>query len=405
MNFHFRVAHILLILNGLICMMPLRGQSQDLGMKLDSLFTSIVEEGYLNGCVAYVEMEGRIIHYRAYGYKNIELGYRMEKNTIFEISSMSKFITSAGALKLIEDGKLAPGDPVSRYIPCFSDIKVMEFQGTDSCRIVDPYREITIHDLLNHTSGIGYGWTNDTIDRMYRAKELYSAGQTSEVFLNGLCHIPLKFHPGTDWEYGFSTDVLGFVIEKVTGMTLQDYLSDALFKPLSMNSTGFYLSENQIFRMAESYEYTQNGLIRTDNPPVMVFNDKPSAFWGGAGLLSSARDLSAFYRMILNQGIYKGKKVLSPESVAYITGVNTGNLFSGQESGKEFTCGTGISIKNGRVNSLFWEGSPYNTSYYLIPEGKIIAVLLTRNSPFGHLNLTSRFRETVINNLRYSVGK
>ena len=217
--------------------------SQDLDQALDSLMSMYVDEGKLHGSVTYVQRGDEILHFEAHGFSNVELSQKMEKDAIFRIASMSKVITAAGALKLYEDGRFLLDEPVKEYLPQLSDLKVLENIGTDSVKIASLERDITIRDLFRHTAGFGYAYqespNNDTIDNQYISKNLSTSNQTADDFLTKLAEIPLKYQPGSEWEYSYSIDVLGFLIEEITGQSLHEYLTESLFEPLEMTSTGF----------------------------------------------------------------------------------------------------------------------------------------------------------------------
>ncbi|MCG8700342.1 MAG: beta-lactamase family protein, partial [Bacteroidales bacterium] len=193
--------------------------SQKLTKSLDSLMNNYVSEGKLHGCVTYVQQHNKVEHFKSYGHKNIEENEEMHKEVIFAIASMTKIVTAAGALKLYEQGKFLLDDPVQKYLPQFEYIKVMEHIGTDSMKLVKPQRDITIRDLFRHTSGIGYPpdkmQIKDTIDKMYTDAQ-FSQISSSEEFLDKICEIPLWFHPGSAWKYGYSNDILGMLIEKIS---------------------------------------------------------------------------------------------------------------------------------------------------------------------------------------------
>lgn len=374
--------------------------SQNLSHDLDSLLENYVSTQQLHGCVVYVKQNSEIAHFKAYGYQNISQNLKMRKNVIFEISSMTKLITSAAAMKLVEDGKISLSDPVKNYLPEFSNLKVLVNENTDSTRTVPLERDITIRDLLRHTAGFGYGWSDDSVDRIYRKYNIYGANQNAENFLNSLALIPLKYQPQTKWEYSCSADVMGVIIERITGMSLQDYYSREIFIPLKMKSTGFYLSEFTFGRLSGNYEMRGGKLIQNDFPLPSAYLKPPKMYWAGAGIVSTAQDLANFYSMILNYGSFKGKQILSRESVEEIVSNQISGIADSSSGIQGFGFGTGIRIdKNGKSTGIYWGGSPYNTSFFIDFQRGITAIFLTQNAPFGHLNITADFEKIVRENL------
>ena len=364
------------------------------------MFFNYVKMGKLHGCVTFVQQGGEILHFRSYGFQNIRQNIKMKNNVIFEISSMTKIITAAGALKLVEEGKLNLYDPLKKHLPQLADLKVLENGGTDSSQLVSPDRDITIRDLLMHTAGFGYGWSNDTIDKLYRQHYLYGPNQTSENFLNTLSQIPLKYQPGSKWEYSCSIDILGFIIEKITGETLHDYLKEVFFIPLKMKSTGFYIEEYNIDRLCCNFEFVNGKLKQLDFPHPSAYLKLPSIYWGGAGIVTTAGDLANFYNMILNFGTYKGKQVLKAQTVELLISNQISDVKEPPVQLEGYGFGTGVKTdKNtGKTSEVYWQGSPYNTSFFIDFEKQLIGIFLTQNGPFGHLDIINRFEETVREN-------
>ena len=367
---------------------------------MDSVLESYVNTHQLHGCVVYVKQNNEIAHFKAYGFQNISQNLKMKKNVIFEISSMTKLITSAAAMKLVENGKISLSDPIKKYVPEFSNLQVLINENTDSARTVPVEKDITIRDLLRHTAGFGYGWTNDSIDRLYRKFNIYGVNQNSENFISSLSKIPLKYQPQTKWEYSCSADVMGVIIERITGMSLQDYYSQEIFIPLKMKSTGFYISELNIGRLSGNYEMRGGKLVQNDFPLPSTYLKPPKMYWAGAGIVSTAQDLANFYSMILNYGSFKGKQIVSRESVEEIVSNQIPGIADSSSGIQGFGFGTGISFdENGKSTGIYWGGSPYNTSFFIDFQRGITAIFLTQNGPFGHLNLNADFEKMVRKNL------
>jgi len=365
------------------------------------MLVNYVNSGKLHGCVTYVQQGSEVLHFKPYGYQDIERNIRMKKSVIFEISSMTKIITAAGALALVDQGKIQLDDPVKKFLPQLADLKVLENGGTDSSLLVNLDRDITVRDLLRHTAGFGYGWSSDTVDSLYRLNNLYGPNQTPENFLNKLSQIPLKYQPGTKWEYSCSIDVLGILIEKVSGKTLHEYLKQAFFIPLKMKSTGFFISENNIGRLCSNYEYKEGRLIHIDYPHPSVYLKTPSMCWGGAGIVTTAGDLANFYTMILNYGTFRGKQILTTQTVEMLISNQIAEVKGQPSQPDAYGFGVGVNTDkiSGRTNSVYWQGSPYNTSFFIDFNKQLVGIFLTQNGPFGHLNLINDFEKTIKKNV------
>ncbi len=375
--------------------------SQNLKHDLDSMLVNYVNDNQLHGCVTYVQQGNTVLHFESYGYQNIELKRKMTNDVIFDITSISKIITAAGALKLWEEGRFLLDDPVKKFLPQFNNLKVMVNMGTDSCRIVPTERDVTIRDLCRHTAGFGYGWGSDTIDYLYRLKRIDAAGQTRESYLNALCSIPLKFQPGSKWEYSCSIDILGFLIEEITQISLQEYLTKEFFIPLKMKHTGFYINEKDIDKLSAHYSYS-GGMLKQDEYPLPVqYLQVPAAFRGGGGIVSKASDLANFFTMILNYGDFKGRQILQSGTVELLISDQIGEIKDRSFDVPGYGFGVGVySDKNsGKTRSVYWQGSPFNTCFFIDFEKNLVAVFLTQNGPFGHLDIINRFTEIVEGNV------
>ncbi len=385
-------------------------KSQDLSKNIDETYGKLIDEGKLHGCVTYVQQGENVLHFKAYGYQNIEENKPMGKDAIFLIASMTKVVTSAGALKLYEEGKFLLDDPVKKYLKQFEHMTVLENIGTDSARIVPTARDITIRDLFRHTAGFGYAYTksasNDTIDNLYVDNKLYDSNSSDE-FLDKISSYPLKYHPGSKWRYSYSIDVLGFLIEEISGMTLEEYLKSEIFDPLEMTSSGFYVSPENINRLSSNYEFKDGKLQLIHNPETSPFAKPPKVYSGGGGLedniggmVTTASDFANFCKMIMNYGVFKGQQILKPQTVELMLS----NQIAGIEdrgfevSGYGFGTGVGHDIYSGNVNTVFWAGGPVNTYFRINMSKKVIAIFMTQNSPWVHENVMGIFGEIVEQN-------
>lgn len=287
-------------------------------------------------------------------------------------------------------------------------MKVIEDIGTDSSRLVDARRPITIRDLFRHTAGFAYTYraraSNDTIDNLYLSNKLYENAQTGDDFLNKIGSIPLKYHPGSKWRYSYANDVLGFLIEKLSGENLHDYLTTAIFKPLKMKSTGFYVSKKNAERLCGNYEYADGSLKLIDDPATSSYLSAPTVFSGGGGLqdnvggiVTSTQDFANFCNMLLHYGEYNGRQVLRPQTVELMISNQIANIHDRGFSVPGYGLGLGVSHEEneGRVKSINWAGGPYNTFFKIDYEHQVIAILMTQNSPWMHLGLMGKFGQIV----------
>jgi CubicO group peptidase (beta-lactamase class C family) len=281
----------------------------------------LIDKKEYAGAITLVARNGKIVEWKTYGLADVAKNKPMQKDTIVRIYSMTKPITTVAAMMLNEEGKFQLDDPVSKYLPELKGLRVYVGPGdkTEPAR-----REITIRDLMRHTSGFTYGPFGDSaVDRMYLAKNVNDENQNLQQFVSRLSTLPLKCQPGTKFNYSVSTDVLGRLIEVVSGQTLDAFFAERIFKPLDMVDTGFYVPANKVDRFAVNY-----GSDRTGAEPLKVVDDpqnkstylkSPKFLEGGGGLVSTARDYARFCQMLLNGGQLDGTRLLKAETVAEMT--------------------------------------------------------------------------------------
>jgi CubicO group peptidase (beta-lactamase class C family) len=375
------------------------GFSQELSESLDSLFGENISGGNLHGCVAKVVQNGKILHFKAYGYADLEERIKMSRSAIFDIASMSKPITAASALRLCDEGRFALDDPVKKYLPELGQLAVLEALPGGSYKTVPPIRDITVRDLICHTAGFGYGWSNDTVDVLYRRAKLDAVNQTPENYLQKLGLIPLKFQPGTKWEYSCSIDILGLMLERITGLRLDRVLSDEILRPLKMKSTGFYISSANISRLSRAYSFTSGKLEKQFYPLPVEYTVVPALFRGGGGLVSTAQDLANFCSMIIGNGSFNGQQVLRPETVQMMISNQIAGITDRSFEVSGYGLGIGVvPTEDGKgTKMVYWSGSPFNTFFFIDLEKNVIGIFLTQNGPFGHLGIREKFLETVEN--------
>ena len=384
------------------------GLSTERLTRISDIFDRYVDEGKLAGSVVLVARRGEVAYLQAFGYRDLENQDPMKENTIFRIASQSKALISVGIMMLQEEGKLLIGDPLGKYIPEFNETTVAVADDDGGYTVVPANRQITIRDLLTHTAGIGYGggvaaeeWEEAGIQGWYFA---YRDEPVLET-VRRMAALPNVAHPGERFVYGYNTDILGAVIEVVSGQPLDVFLTDRLFKPLKMNDTHFYLPEDKRDRLAVVYSAAENGLELAPDPGGMVgqgaYVDGPrKSFSGGAGLLSTAEDYMKFLQMMLNGGTCEGVQILSRKSVELMTVNHLGDIEFPWRKGTGFGLGFDVCLDlgargiPGSVGEYGWGGA-YHSDYWVDPKEELIVVYFTQLIPAGGLDDQSKLRALV----------
>ncbi|USG62548.1 beta-lactamase family protein [Sneathiella marina] len=329
-----------------------------------------VDNGTISGATVAVMRHGKLVYQKAFGTRGRGAAPGpLKTDDIFRIYSMSKPITTVGIMMLMEQGRIQLTDPVSKFLPAFAETKVMELGD-----LYAPDNPITISDLLRHTSGIVYGFFGDTEVRAeYQKVDLYDAGQTTAEMVGKLAALPLEHQPGDAWEYSHSTDVLGRVIEVVSGKKLDQFFKSEILGPLGMNDTAFYVDEEEKARIVEPQF---KGLLDPLNVPILHS--------GGGGLMSTADDYLIFSSMMLNGGIYEGKRLLKEETVAQMTQDQLGDVRPGNydlltdENGFGFGFAVRLSDEGFAAGSKgsYWWGGYAGTYFWIDPAEELIIVFM-----------------------------
>ena len=363
-----------------------------------SILNGYVNTNKLAGGVILVMKDGEELLHFAYGMQDIEANKAMQVDSIFRIASQTKALTSVGVMILKDRGLLKVTDPVSKYIPAFKKTTVLVVNEDKSHSIVPAQREITIHDLLTHTSGISYG--AGPIEEQWKSIGLYGwyfadKDQSIAEALAPITTLPQKAQPGTDFIYGHNVDLLGVIIETVSNKSLKDFFKEEITHPLGMKDTHFYLPASKKNRLAAVYNSTDTVIKRADDADKTSnfmtsqghYVDGPQkAYSGGGGLLSTARDYAKFLSMLLNKGSLSGTKILSQASVKeMISNQTPDNKKPAWLNGLSFGYGFGLTIAKegtlkGKTIRYEWGGA-YNSKYYVRPEDGVIVVYLTQLRP------------------------
>ncbi|MBW2181312.1 MAG: beta-lactamase family protein [Deltaproteobacteria bacterium] len=361
----------------------------------ENLQTDVSNE-IIPGAVALIARKGKIVYFENFGMQVKAKGIPMARNSIFRIYSMTKPIVGVAILLLHEKGKLDISDPVSKYLPEFRNMKVGIIEDGKIKDTVPVQREITIKDLLMHTSGLTYGvFGSSPIKDMYLDAEIDSRNQTLKVMTKRLGRIPLMFQPGIRWEYSRSFEVLGRLVEVVSGMTLDRFLESHIFRPLGMQDTGFYVKKMNLERIAE---HAENELMDVTRRPVKLA--------GGGGLVSTAEDYYRFVKMLLNNGALNNSRFLKEQTAKLITTDHMEKLPEWNDPkylpGKGYGFGLSVAVrikksgwKEGTIGDFWWGGAA-GTYFWVDPENELIAILMIQ-SPERRMYYRPRFREWVYN--------
>jgi CubicO group peptidase (beta-lactamase class C family) len=374
---------------------PRLGFAPDRLARIDRFLQQAVDSGRIAGAVALVLRDGQVAYERAVGWSDKESGRRMTSDAIFRIASQTKALTSTAVMMLVEEGTIALGDPVSRFIPAFAHTTVAS--RADSGRTVVPARRaITIKDLLTHTSGISYG-TDAFVASLYGAKALgpaagwgwYTADKSEPVCetMERLATLPFVAQPGDAFVYGYSTDVLGCVVERAAGVPLDEFIRARITAPLGMRDTHFFLPPDKRARLATVY--ASDSTNHVGRAPVGPrgqgdYVDGPRrSFSGGAGLLSTARDYARFLEMMRERGALDGTRLLSPKTVDVMTTNQSGTLMS--QNGLGFGLGFQTTDRLGAdglasVGTYGWGGA-YGSTYKVDPAERLVIVFMINQLP------------------------
>ena len=353
-----------------------------------------VDEGKHAGIITLIARDGKIVDFQAYGLRDVEKNLPMERDTICRVYSMSKIITCAATLMLMEDGKYNLDDPVSKYLPELKDMKVWTNGTTEPAK-----RPITIKHLLTHTSGLIYDFQgNDDLKKLWRSAELWT-GPGLTNFTAKLGKLPLKHHPGDAYTYGVNQDVLGALIERVSGRRFGAFLEERIFQPLAMKDTGFDVPPEKMNRLAKTYK-NEGGKFVEDKPIIETWPEEGKGIEaGGAGIFSTADDFARFAQMLCNGGTLDGKRILGRKTVELMTANHMVTLPNNQAATRQKGFGLGVEVTTdlgqlsmpSSVGQFGWYGAA--TTYCQIdPKEKIVAIALTQHFPFNQHGFFAAFQ-------------
>jgi CubicO group peptidase (beta-lactamase class C family) len=388
---------------------------EDVGMsgerlaRIDDFVDRHLGAHHFAGAVTLVARNGQVVQFKAYGMQDIESGVPMAKDSIFRIYSMTKPITSVAVMMLFEEGRFLLNDPVSKYLPAFKGLEVGvetvdKATGEKVLTTVPVDREVTIRDLLRHTSGLTYGfWGTSMVDKLYLENDVFGRDDTIEETVAKLGGIPLKHQPGTVWEYSVSTDVLGRLIEVLSGQRFDEFLRDRIFSPLGMNDTGFFVPPEKLDRLTTVYTPNEDNTAISPMDPSQArdFAKETRRLSGGGGLVSTASDYSRFAQMLLNGGELDGVRILSRPTIELMTSDHLGEVRDrGYLEPYGFGLGFMISPSRGISGSIlsagsFGWGGMAHTTFWVDPEEELIGIFLVQILPESPLPYRELFKPVV----------
>ena len=378
--------------------------------RIDREMNEWVQKGWMNGGVALVIHDGKIAYYKAAGYNDLATKTPLQKDGIFRIASQTKAITSVAMMILFEEGKLLLDDPVSKYIPAFRKQQVLEkFNADDTTYTTVPAKkEITIRELLTHTSGLGYAQIGSREANAIYAKHNLTAGvgvKNDQLLdaMNRLAKLPLMHQPGEKWTYGLNTDLLGCLVEVISGMTLDNFFKNRIFEPLGMQDTYFMIPKEKAARLVNLYREDSTGKLYISNSDVLngklttpAYALQPSTYYsGGAGLSSTIYDYAIFLQMLLNEGKYNGKRILSRNSIRMMTMNQIGDIT--YRANNTFGLGFEVITEKGSGRTpaqagTYSCGGAFSTSYWVDPKEKIVLLFYRQLQSSTKGEVVEKFR-------------
>jgi CubicO group peptidase (beta-lactamase class C family) len=359
--------------------------------RLHSRFDEMVKDGKRAGAITLVMRNGKVVDWKTYGYRDLEAKLPMEKDTICRIWSMTKVVTSVAVMMLVEEGRIALSDPVSKFIPEFKDMRVLTGGLADHPETVPLVRPVTVEHLLTHTSGLTYTWGNDTVSELNRQAKIFEV-QNLKEFVGKVAKIPLTAQPGEKFNYGINIDVLGYVVEVASGKPFDQFVQTRILTPLQMKDTHFVLPKDKAGRLAKTYGWKDGKLAETDMAQLRSMATVP---FGGMGLYSTIEDYARFGQMLLNYGQLNGVRLLGRKTVELMT-VNHLNDLKQPSTDPNGAYGFGlggsvhVDVAKGRipgsVGDFGWDGAA-STYFRMDPKEKLVALLFQQYMPFDKPNL------------------
>jgi len=366
--------------------------------RLHTLIQDEIDKKQLAGAVTILARHGKVVEYRTYGQRDLATGAAMTRDTIFRDYSMTKPVTGVAMMILYEEGKWQPSDAISKYVPEFAHLKV--FKGVDAdgkMILVDPDHAPTMRELMTHTAGFGYGMGKGPVDAMYHDQNVMQSANLQEM-IDKLAKIPLFYQPGNGWLYSASMDIQGYIVEKLSGRSLPDFMREHIYTPLGMRDAAFFVPSDKRQRFATLYNANPQGELVAGEAG--DYATQPTMASGGGGMVSTAEDYYRFAQMLANGGELDGKRVLAPSTVQLMTSEHmpdsllTGEFGIGMSvirPGFAWGYDCAVIFDPGAANlsdgkgTFFWDGAA-GTWFFVDPTNDIVfvAMIQRRSSPDNH---------------------
>ncbi len=375
--------------------------------ELDSVIQGHVDKGESAGAVVLIGRGGNVVHFRTFGYQDVEKKTEIKENSIFRLASITKIFVSVAALICYEEGLFLLDDPVKKYIPEFAQLKVQVSgpgQGGAGPPTTEPLqRDVTVKDLMRHTAGLLY--VDDyPMEGTGLETGFGSWDRSLKAFVEAITAYPLAYQPGSKWRYSYSHDVLGHLLEVVTRQPLDEFMQERIFEPLGMSDTGFMVPAEKLDRFTNYYEYQDGSLVAVETPDNTPFRRRPSALSGGGGwsdgyggLLSTAPDFARFLQMVVDYGELEGTRIVTRPSIELMVTSQVHGIQDRSFLSDTFGYGLGVGASflpyHGPTRNILWSGGPYNTRFVASLEQQVYGILLTQTGPWGHLGIMNRFTQ------------
>ncbi|MGY0563258.1 MAG: serine hydrolase domain-containing protein [Paraglaciecola chathamensis] len=377
------------------------GMSQARLERIEPAMQAFVDEQKLAGTLTLVARKGKVVHVEGVGYRDREAKAPMSEDTIFRIYSMTKPITAVAALTLWEQGKFQMNDPVSKYLPELANLKVYAGMDGENMVLEDTSKVMTIKQLFTHTAGFSYGFTQSPVDKLYQQSALFSGQIKRQYLLKEVAKLPLNHQPGSKWNYSIGTDIIGILVERLSGQTLGAYFEQHIFEPLEMDDTGFYVPKDKQDRLAQIYVINQQGqTVPMENEPLGDYLSAPEIESGGGGLVSTIEDYYTFTQMLLNGGEYQGKRILGRKTVEYM---RTNHLptslipFEPSSTGEGYGLAMSVTVDEQGANTMGsagdygWAGAA-STYFRIDPKEQMIVISMTQLMPSSYFSYNKDFK-------------
>jgi CubicO group peptidase (beta-lactamase class C family) len=397
------------------------GRPESVGMSSERLerigpaMQRYIDAELVPGTVTAIMRKGKLVHLDVRGQMDVADEQAMRRDTVFRIASMTKPITSVALMMLWEEGRFQLRDPVSKYLPEFSDVRVSTTGDAsgNTGDLVEPDRPIQIRDMLTHTAGLANSYLGNPTAYGAHMSEFPSDGKL-DAYVRHLAELPLNYQPGTRWEYSTATSVVGRLVEVISGLPLDQFFYERIFNPLGMKDTHFFLDEDYAERLAAQYRPGEDGKIIEQDPgsaDSRWISGPKTLFSGAGGLVSTVDDYLRFQQMMLNGGTLDGTRLLSPATVSLMIENHTGDLpiwLGGP--GMAFGLGYGVVVDRGAAatplseGSAYWGGA-YCTLSWFDPEEDIVGILMTQVRPYTHINIRQDFQVLVYQAITEAAGQ